>query len=197
MKKLILLTAIAGLFLVGCQDSRDAGITGPDNSVVAPSSNTVSFLKLPPSLEPKPMHKKVQFEVTPEAGGVIHYDYSYAAASGQVSMDVQLRFPPGAVDQTMIVSVDVSTDQLTGDLSLDFGPSPTTFNKSALLTFDVQGLTSSELPSDPNAIQFVYKDNNGVYVPMTTKKISIDLKKGQLTVQEGEVPHFSRYGWAT
>ena len=197
MKKLVLLTALAGLFLIGCQDSRDSGITGPDNSVVAPSSNSVSFLKLPASLEPKPMHKKLQFEVTPNSGGVIHYDYSYASAEGKVSLDVQLRFPPGAVDETMIVSVDVSTDELTGDLSLDFGPSPTTFNLPALLTFTAAGLPSSDLPSDPNTLTFVYKDANGVYVPMSAKKISVDLNKGELKVQEGEVPHFSRYGWAT
>lgn len=195
MKKLLMLVAVVGFFLAGCQDSNNMGVVGPENTVETPS-NTVSFVKLPASLEPRPMHKPIPFEITPESGGVVHYSDTYQSANGQVTVDVKLNFPPGAVTETMVVSVDISNDQLTGELKLDFGPSPTQFLKPALLTFSAQGLSASDLPSDPNSIKFVFMDN-GTYVPMNCKKISINVNKGELTIQDGEVPHFSRYGWAT
>lgn len=194
MKKLFLLTAMMiGLFLVGCQDSNN--LVGPENTVGTPG-NSVSFLKLPASLEPRPLHKPIPFLITPQSGGVVHYSDTYQSAKGPVTVDVKLNFPPGAVSDSMIVVVDISNDQLTGELKMDFGPSPTSFLKPALLTFTAQGLDPASMPSDASAITFVFMDN-GNYVPMTAKKISINLDKGELNVLDGEVPHFSRYGWAT
>ena len=190
MKKPLILVAMSGLLLVGCQDLKGGGIVGPDNTV-AP----VSFLKMPASLEPRPMHKKIPFLITPSSGGVIQYSDSYQSVDGEVSINIKLNFPPGAVADSMVVSVDISNEELTGDVTMDFGPSPTSFLKPALLTFSVTGINST-LPSDPNTVQFIY-DDNGVYVPMDAKKISVDTNKGELSVLDGEVPHFSRYAWAT
>jgi len=197
LKIVFLLIIVSGLILVGCKDSNNTGITGPVNSIVVAGSDTVSFLKLPESIVPGEKHKKLKFEITPQSGGVIHYDNTYNSTGGEVTVDVQLRFPPGAVDDNMIVSIDISRSELTGDLSMDFDPSPTTFNKPALLTFEVYGLNVNELPQDYDSIKFVYKDNNGNYIPMKAKSISVDVKKGELKILEGEIPHFSRYGWAT
>ena len=197
MKKLVVLFALVGLFLVGCQDSGDVGIVGPDNSAKnTNSSASVSFLKMPASLEPRPLHKDMSFEITPQTGGHISYTESYMSATGMVTVDLDLRFPPNSVSETMTVIVDVSNDELTGEISLSFGPSPTTFLKPAYLTFKVTGLDPNSLPSDPKDITFVYFDN-GIYVPMKAQLIKVDPSIGTLEVKEGEMPHFSRYGYAT
>jgi hypothetical protein len=197
MKKLFVSIALVGLLIAGCENSKDIGIVGPDNSAnsVNTSTNQVSFLKMPGSLLPRPMHKSIPFLITPQSGGVLHYSDSYQSADGPVTIDIKLNFPPGAVADSMIVSVDISNEEMTGDITMDFGPSPTTFLKPALLTFNVTGVGST-LPSDTSKVEFVYLDN-GNYVPMDAKKISINSNQGTLTVLDGQVPHFSRYAWAT
>lgn len=196
MKKLVVLSALVGLFLVGCQDSGDVGIVGPENSAITNSSTSPSFLKMPASLQPRALHKPIPFLITPQTGGQISYTDSYMSANGMVTVEMNLRFPPNSVADSMTVTVDVSKDELTGEVSLSFGPSPTSFLKPAYLTFKATGLDPNSLPSDPSKVTFVYYDN-GSYVPMNAQLIKVDPASGTLEVKEGEVPHFSRYGWAT
>jgi hypothetical protein len=194
MNKLYLLVVIPALFLFGCK------VSGSD-SVIAPpvktglSQKTVSFIKLPPSVEPRAIYKSRSFLVTPQSGGNIIYSDSYLSAYGTVTIYLYLYIPPYAVTQSVNVNVNLSQDALTGDFGMDFGPSPTTLLKSALLTFTVKGLDPLSLPSDPADIQFVYMDN-ATYVPMNAAYIFVDVKHGALSIIGGEVPHFSRYGWS-
>lgn len=196
MKKLFLILAIAGLIFSGC-DNPGAGITDPASSNETLQAGELPVIKLPASLTPLPMHKKISCMITPESGGVIHYDYTYNSSSGKVKVDIQLRFQPGSVADTLLISAEINLNELSGDLSMNFGPSPTQFSKPALITVNAAGLDSAGIPKDPQKIKLVYIDDNGNIVPTTTKKISIDLKKGEIKIQEGELPHFSRYAFIT
>jgi hypothetical protein len=39
--------------------------------------------------------------------------------------------------------------------------------------------------------------DNDNFVPVPASKIKIDIKHGSLSVVNGEIFHFSRYGWST
>ena len=201
MKKLF--TVLSMLFVVfwGCQDS-SVDIAGPDQSpqINKTQNQTFSIIQLPESLTPRPLHKKIDFTITPQNGGTIEYEDSYNSATGKVKVQIKLKFLPHSVDETIVVSVDIDNNQLTGVLSMVFGPSPKSFLKPALLSVEASGLEASSLPSDPKAIKMVYWDSSSnSYIEMNVKKIKLEIdgNKGELEVKDGEVPHFSRYAFIT
>lgn len=194
MNKLYILALLSILLLIGCK------VAGTDN-VLAPAiktdqtQKTVSFLRLPYSLEPRTLYKAGSFLITPQTGGNLKYSDSYQSAYGIVSINIILHFPPNAVSDSIIVSFNVSQDGLTGDFGVTFGPTPNSFLLPALLTFRVKGLDPAILPSDPANIQFVCMDN-GTYVPVNASHIFADVKHGSLSVVNAEIFHFSKYGWS-
>jgi hypothetical protein len=195
MKNYLLLAALSFLFLVGCKDPNNVSNITP----AVKNQNTqksVTFLTLPASIEPRSLQKARLFLVTPQNGGNIKYSDSYLSAYGKISINLNLEFPPNSVTDSIIVSINLSQDALTGDLGINFGPSPAYFLTPALLTFTVKGLDPLTLPSNPANIQFVYLDN-GIYFPMQASRITVDVKHGSLSIVNGQVPHFSRYGWST
>jgi hypothetical protein len=195
MKKIFVLAVLPALFLFGCKVSGTDSILAPAIKVEAPQK-AVSFIQLPRRLEPRALYKSGSFEITPQNGGIIRYEDSYESANGIINIDISLRFPPNSVSDPITVSAEVSQNALTGDFSVTLGPTPNTFLKPALLTFRVTGLDPATLPSNPDNIQFVSMDNDN-FVPVPAAKIKIDIKHGSLSVVNGEIFHFSRYGWST
>ena len=195
MRKYLILIALSVLFLVGCKDPNSVSVISPIVKTGL-TEKTVSFLKLPASLEQRSLNKKGSFLVTPQGGGNIEFKDSYLSAYGKVSFNIDLYFPPNSVTDSIYVFINLSQDALTGEIGVNFGPTPTYFLIPALLTFTVKGLDPLTLPSNPGNIQFVYMDN-GNYIPMKAASISVDVKHGSLSIVNGELPHFSRYGWST
>jgi hypothetical protein len=195
MKFYLLPIVLGFLFLVGCKDPDKVSIITPTVKT-AQSQKSVTFLKLPVSLEPRSLQKSGSFLITPQNGGYIKFSDSYLTSYGTVSININLYFPPNSVTDSITVFMNLSQDALTGDLGIDFGPTPSYFLTPALLTFTVKGLDPLTLPSNPANIQFVYLDK-GIYIPMPAASISVDVKHGSLSIVNGQMPHFSRYGWST
>ena len=148
MKKLFTVLAIFCFAFWGCKDSSISDVTGPDGSAQFKNAQSFSIIQLPESLTPRPLHKKIDFTITPQTGGIIEYEDSYNSATGKVKVKIKLRFLPHSVDETIVVSVDIDNNQLTGVLSMVFGPSPKSFLKPALLSVEASGLEASSLPSE-------------------------------------------------
>jgi hypothetical protein len=200
MHKLLLLITIVGLFLMGCQNSKDTGIVGPDNSPTL-NGKSISFLKLPANLEPtKSLSKRNPFSVTPKDGGNINYKNSYMSAYGLVEIELQIKFEKNSVSDSMVVSVGIDQNELSGDLSLDFSPSPITFLIPAKLEMSVKGLDPASLPAHASDLILVCNgqvDNPNYFEVIKCKEIKMNKKEGQIEVIDGIIPHFSRYGWGT
>jgi hypothetical protein len=195
MKKIFVLAVLPALLFFGCKVSGTDSILSPAIKVDAPQK-AVTFIQLPTRIEPRALYKAGSFEITPQNGGIIRYEDSYESANGTINIDISLRFPPNAVSEPITVKADVSQDALTGNFVVSLGPSENNFLKPALLTFRVTGLDPATLPSNPDNIQFVSLDNNN-FVPVPAAKIKVDIKHGSLSIVNGEIFHFSRYGWST
>ena len=188
------------MFLIGCQNSKDMGIVGPDNSATL-NGKSISFLKLPANLNPsKSLSKRDPFLVTPKDGGIINYHNSYMSDYGIVHIDVQIKFDRNSVSDSMIVSVGLDQDELSGDISLDFSPSPVTFLIPAKLEMTVRGLDPASLPANASNLILVCNgqvDNPNYFEVMQCRSINMNRRDGQIQVVDGLIPHFSRFGWTT
>jgi hypothetical protein len=177
----------------GCQN--DSPVSFQDNPVTASGPQ---FLKLPGIHALAKMVADTAL-ITPEHGGRLEVDfkYSYVDSDGvtrKLDADLSVTFQPQGVTDTLVATMSLDDQVLQSNVDLTFGPHGTTFLKPALLDVNVSGMDLSGLnPHD--RVYLWYVDTTGKWIRMDAKRVDVDVKKGQLRCQDGELPHFSAYAF--
>lgn len=180
------------LSLLGACSHFDGPLESPvdANQQITPPAGyqqQVAFVRLPQSHSLKKQVSATAL-ITPKNGGELILNY----ADGDVSIQVSLTFPPGAVEKNfrMRGTLDDQT------LAMDFDPS-TVFLREGSLNVDASGLDLSFLPKSSNGINKInllwYNPASSLWEVMNADRISVSLKSGALTCTNGRIPHFSRY----
>ena len=196
MKKILILTALIGLLLVGCQQ---------DNSIVSPmGDNTGSSSVIEPNWIsfPPPAHRSAEKVfyleewVDPSHATNLKIKDRYDTPDGpheEVKVDCKLKFMPGAVTEPVLVSWEY--DDESGIST--FLPHQL-FYAPVELTVKVYGMEL--VPGDELLINFYYfwNDENGVeHVEcIDYSQLNIDIDEGSLELRDAIIPHFSRFGFA-
>jgi hypothetical protein len=136
--------------------------------------------------------------ITPEHGGRLELDfkYSYVDTDGvtrKLDASLSVTFQPHGVTDTLVATMSLDDQVLRSNVDLTFGPHGSTFLQPALLDADVSGIDLSAL--SPKDRVYLYYIDNGNWIRMDAKKIDVNVKKGQLKCQDGELPHFSAYAF--
>jgi hypothetical protein len=172
------------LALVGCQNE-SAQLTGPDN----PASYTPSFIEMPKSAA---LQKTFQADasITAQNGGTLHIDAVDPDDPASLNYEISLVFEPSTVPYDITASI--STDSKY--LMYWFEPHGTTFNKPAKLSVKITGVDLSWVK--PGQQLFLWYQGPGGWQKMNGT-VTYDVSTGTVQCLNGELPHFSRYGFGT
>jgi hypothetical protein len=185
MKKLLSITAIFLMFLVGCSNEQN-NITAPTTGINELSKGeavTTSFSE--------PIVSVSQL-IDGAVGGWITLSKSYLNEQGRLmSVDASVFFPQGSFEgqTTITMTADFSS------ASIEFYPSMQ-FNKWLSLNLWYQNLSLNQMGYGSNdKVDFVYFDDDGNTYPIVSKSVSMNYHQGSLKVNNAWLNHFSRYGF--
>ena len=185
MKKLFVIAALVGLFLVGCQDA--------SMNPVSPGSSQISTAKSSFSVTNNNNNSVTQ-TIDGSKGGVITFTKTNAGLNGVQSVSVNLTFAPGAFEG--VQDITVATD--FNDASFSFYPHMVFDNSKVTLNANYTGVNLTNLNLfDLPKIDFYYLGDDGSKELIKNNGTKIDLSSGSIGVKNAKLPHFSRYGWAT
>ena len=108
---------------------------------------------------------------------------------GRYSFRARLVIPPNSFQGKK--NFTIAVDALTAMVSLT--PTPFTFEKEIDLTLEYKGIDLNSL--NPNSINFYYVSGDGSLEVAHNSGINIDLEKGELSVFNAKLPHFSVYAF--
>jgi hypothetical protein len=186
MKRSTLVTLLVALSvalgLVGCQNE-GANLTSPDNG----SSYTPRFVELPKSAA---LQKTFMASATITAanGGVLSIQAVDNDDAASIEYDLELTFDSGTVSSDIVASV--STDSKY--MMYYFEPHGTMFNKPAMFVAKISGVDLSWV-KDGQTLSLWYQGQYGwEKMPGT---VTYDKATGHVECLNGQLPHFSRYGF--
>jgi hypothetical protein len=194
-KLILLLLALFGLALVGCeQDTPLQAIdnnSSPEPTAVSASGKTIHFLgfaeKNKNTLNKK---KKTEEYIQKDKGGDIKLDDKTTIRE----VKFHLKIPKNSIDFGKLVSMEYDDQNFEGFADLVFGPHGTQFSSPALLDFEVKGLDLTGV--NPEDVKLFYVNENGQWEEMVAKKIEVKVQDGKVKIDDAELPHFSRYALA-
>jgi hypothetical protein len=176
--RLALLASI-GILGFGCDGA------GPVEAPNAPKADAPQLIKLP-SHSGLQKVVSVTGRITVKDGGQLTLNtfgqWPYVFAT--------ITFPKKAVSE----DVDITMTLENQALAFDFDPDGISFNKSASLDVYARGLNLFGIPPWKK-VKLFYCDSNGELVEMKTGKVSVNAWTGELSCDNGEIPHFSRYAF--
>jgi hypothetical protein len=177
----LLVALSVSLSLVGCQNE-GANLTSPDNSSYAPR-----FVELPksPSLQKTLM---ASASISAANGGVLSIQAVDAEDAASINYDLSLTFDPGTVSSDITASV--STDSKY--MMYYFEPHGTTFTKPAKFVAKIKGVDLSWVKAG-DVLSLWYQGPGG-WTKMNGT-VTYNKATGYVECLNGELPHFSRYGF--
>ena len=211
MKKFLLnIIVLGGLFLIGCsqEDSSVIGPTTQNNSILekpnwlkAAEAQGVKILSLPPSTE-KSLDKRT--EVTKyvyfnRASNLSIYD-SYKSNNHFVVIIANLTILPYSLEKSTWITMGFASDYLVtnvtlGPVDMNFGPDGITFKKPALFNLVAYGLDLTGWSEGDNLQLACFNENTQLWEAVPSQKIMFNVKTGFLQCVNGQLSHFSRYGF--
>ena len=113
----------------------------------------------------------------------------------EVRVNVSLNVPAGALSKEKELSMNIE-DMITGKYAvLQFGPHGTEFNTPVLLNFAAEGLNLSNWDRSSSPKLMYYNPDSNMWEKMNSEEIRVNYEKGSITCINGELPHFSRFGF--
>lgn len=112
-----------------------------------------------------------------------------------VNVNVSLNVPAGALSKDKELSMNINDMIATKYAVLQFGPHGSNFNTPVLLNFEAKGLDLSSLESNSIPKLMYYNPDSNMWEEMNSEEIQIDIEKGTFKCINGELPHFSRFGF--
>jgi hypothetical protein len=179
MKKILLSSFFLFLLISACTDN--SYISNPE------SQGSKSWLQIQKISPDQSLEKKYSFsaQIDGAVGGVL----KFSKEKKKFSFDGTLTVPAGAYAGVQNIEATVNTNKAY----IDFEPSPFSFDASAILNFEIEGVKISK--KDAASIQFGYFDSNNNFVPVQYDEMIVDPENGVLSIHGAKIDHFSRYGW--
>ena len=191
MKKIIY-SSIAALLLVFTACQNDSQVVGPQSSETGYTAQAEpNWIGLPENAQ-KSLAKVFSASdfITAADGGQLVIDETYTSTTGtEVHTYSSIYFAPGCTQQDAQTTMEI--DDETGVST--FLPHQY-FNFPAILNQTFTGLDLTGL--DPNNIKLYYLATDGNYEVMECDQLIIDIEAGSITVVNGQIPHFSLFGFA-
>ncbi len=188
MKALLFILIFGFAFFNGCVDSES--IVAPEDTQIKMQTSGPNWITLPTreGFSVETIISKTK-NINGSSGGEIIIDYSYnGGIHGEVKIIAKLSFRSGSFSGTKAITMTI--DDVNGTIT--FSPSMN-FNKDAELYLKLEGLNLYGI--NPGDIDFVYHNPSGGFAPIRYKEIKVDISSGTLELKEGNIPHFSRYGF--
>jgi hypothetical protein len=105
---------------------------------------------------------------------------------------IYLTIPANSMSVSADVSLTLDDENFMGDLDLVFGPHGLTFSSPALLSIKAVGLDLSQVQTQNLKLYYVNTDT-GEWEEMKYDRMIINKDYGFIYVENGRLPHFSRY----
>jgi len=201
MKKLATIPLLFILFFGGCQK---------DNSPVTPEATNVNSMQKPAwvvaaekqglTLIALPKNSVASLEKNYSVTTLIKHDESgklkiegsyYTSGHREVKVEATLSVLQNSLTQDKTLSMNFDDNYL----SIEFGPSGTTFAAPALLNIKVTGLDLSALVNLSTAHLKYFDESKNEWTTMDADEVTIDVQSGTFICKNGKIPHFSRYGF--
>ena len=138
--------------------------------------------------------------ISREHGGKIELEVEFEDGEYEVEVEIELEFLPYALSESAEISLTVDDYQFLGNLDVEFNPHGITFNKPAILNFEIE---IQDYYPESSTLDFgdldIYYDNQetGQWELMPRKSISIEYDEKdhelEIEVEDAKLPHFSRY----
>jgi hypothetical protein len=178
----LLVVLSVSLALVGCQNE-NAQLTGPDN----PTGYTPRLIEMPKSAA---LQKTFQASASISAanGGTLAINAVDPTDPASLSYDISLVFEANTISTDMTASI--STDSKY--LMYWFEPHGTNFNKPAKLSVTVKGVDLNWVK--PGDVLYLWYQGQYGWEKMPGT-VTYDVATGTVQCLNGELPHFSRYGF--
>ena len=188
MRKLSYVAALLLLSFVGCM--QESNITDPLNSFNDNQGKTIIMLPEKAKMSVEDVFTTSQ-DINGTAGGEIHMIKSYVASNGQtINIDCSLTVPGNNLSFADTRNI---TMEISNEAGVDFFPSMT-FDQPVVLNYTISGLDLNGI--NPNRVKFYYVDQNGNLTPTVNDGVSVNISTGTLTVENAQLPHFSRWAYA-
>lgn len=188
MRKLSYTAVLILLLFAGCM--QESSITDPISSTVSNQAKTVIMLPEKAKMSVEDVYTTSQ-DINGTTGGEIHMVESYVASNGQtINIDCSLTVPGNnlAFADTRNITMEISNEA-----GVDFFPSMI-FDQPVILNYTISGLDLNGI--NPNRVQFYYIDQDGNLTPTVNDGVSVNISTGTLTVENAQLPHFSRWAYA-
>jgi hypothetical protein len=187
MKKILVILSLAGILLAGCTDVKL-------NDVSQPEKGTYKLVPIPgrTGLSSETAYSTTS-SVNGTIGGTMTINASYIGDNGEtVTLNVSMTIPAGAFSGVRTITL-TADDQFA---ALACSPSMV-FDKNLLLDFSYTGLNfkTVDLPKAKNGFYFI--SDSGILESIASSSFLINKYSGSLSVTGAQIPHFSRFGWAT
>lgn len=200
MKKLAAIPLLVVLFFFGCQKqesvvSPEQNITNSMNKpvwVLAAEKQGLTFISLPKSASIS-LQKKFDAEyIKSGESGKLSVEKTYRnLGDKKVSLEASLTILENSLAKNSLLTMAITDDFLC----FEFGPSGTSFSKSALLNVQVEGLDFSSISELKTAHLKYFDEVNNIWVDVEADDITINVKEGKFICKNGKIDHFSRYGF--
>ena len=199
VSRLALMALIAAIG-IGCQ--KEGPVESLDRpaakqpAIQANQSSSQGSLSLTQSTEPSII--SVTERVTYKRGGVLKLTYNGGTGDDRVKVTIQFKVPPKSVSRDCDITMGLDANKLLTDINivdLGFEPSGISFSKPASLSVQGKGLNLAGLPANAKPTFYYWDEDTNEWVPISFKRSSVNIDLGMIDLDDGEVPHFSRYAF--
>ncbi len=185
---IIVLAVLPAMLTIATGCDRQHSVTDGITNTPMVSTEQVTLLRLPKTQQAL-KKKTVSVYVTPQDTLDLKAKLSYnSLALKPVNFEAKLTIPRGAVSQPVTITMTLDTVLA----KIEFEPSGIVFNKPLLLDVILANLDPI---SYSGMIDFLYLNPNGTYGKQEFQKIQFWPKKGNVTMKEGKIYHFSAYAF--
>ncbi|MFQ5754363.1 MAG: hypothetical protein ACE5HI_20475 [bacterium] len=187
------LTFFAGLLLLlaGCMKHSPVA---PDDTLLS-HGNELHFIPIGKGNPALMKVIRVSQLVTREDGGKLVLKFKAPDKKEPVEVKLVLKVLPESISEDTELSLSIDDEKLIANVDITFAPHGITFSKPALLSIDAKRLDLSN--TDEGHYDFYYYNpDTGLWERIETKKIKVNLNKGEIEVKDARIPHFSRYAVA-
>ncbi|PKL81456.1 MAG: hypothetical protein CVV24_15170, partial [Ignavibacteriae bacterium HGW-Ignavibacteriae-3] len=110
---------------------------------------------------------------------------------GGKEINAELIVPKGAKKDVQSLKFYMLVDN--NNLTVKFEPHPTDFDIPLTLNLEFKGLDLTGI--NPDKIRFAYLDDPSTGFKVINGQIKVDIKKGNISVTDVNIDHFSQYGF--
>ena len=187
MKYLLVVPILAAFILAGC--ARENSIVGPPSQQQTQAKREWIKINTTASTAVENSYTASK-SIDGSKGGTVELTQVFQNNGNWALVTAKLSIPKGAFSGTQVISYTVNTVSA----SIDFSPSPQSFQKNLSLDLTFTGVNLAGY--DASKLVFSYLDGNTI-VPAAFTYVNANIAQGLLVVIGAQISHFSRFGWST